>query len=59
MSSRIEIIVFYVGFGDCIHITLPDNKQLLIDTGHKKHARRIIDRLKSMGKSIDYLLITQ
>jgi|GEM_PF-2248422 len=58
MDEKLEIVVFYVGLGDCIHITLPNDKQILIDTGVKQHFNRIRKKLNAMGKTIDYLILT-
>ena len=56
--EKIEVITFYVGFGDCIHITFPDNKQMLVDTGYAKHFKNICSVLKEKNKRIDYLMLT-
>lgn len=56
--EKIEVIVFYVGFGDCIHITLADDTQMLVDTGTIKHSKSIISKLKEKNKRVDYILLT-
>ena len=58
MNQKLEIIVCYVGFGDCIHITLPDGCQLLIDTGRIKNFNNIKSFLENRKKKVDYILIT-
>lgn len=58
MNEKIEIIIFYVGLGDCIHVTLPNKKQILIDTGVKQYFNRIREKLNKLGKTIDYLVLT-
>lgn len=58
MNQKLQVIVCYVGFGDCIHITLPDGCQLLIDTGRIKNFNNIKSFLEKRNKKVDYILIT-
>lgn len=56
--EQLEVIVFGVGFGDCIHITLPNNTQFLIDTGLSKTHEMVSTFLKANNKKIDFILLT-
>jgi competence protein ComEC len=53
-----DIWVFWVGFGDCIHITLPNDKHILLDTGRSNSIGRVIKKIKKLNKRIDYLILT-
>lgn len=58
MCKEVEIICFGVGFGDCIYIKLPNNIQLLIDTGHNGAFLDVMNKLISEERNIDYVFLT-
>lgn len=54
----IRLIVFAVGHGDCIHVTLPDDRQFLVDAGPPNSIDRVADKLLNAGKRIDAVVLT-
>lgn len=58
MDKNVEIKCFGVGFGDCIYIKLPNDIQILVDTGHKRAFIEVLDKLISEGRNIDYVFLT-
>lgn len=58
MCKEVEIICFGVGFGDCIYVKLPNNTQILIDTGHNGAFSDVITKLETEKRNIDYVFLT-
>lgn len=57
-ENMFEIIVFGVGQADCIHVTLSDGRQFLVDTGFKKTFRGVRDKLLKLNKDIEFIILT-
>lgn len=59
MPDEIEIIAFNVGFGDCIHVTMPDNIQFLVDSGRgREKYEHVKSQLILRGKRVDFAILT-
>ncbi len=58
MCREVEIICYGVGFGDCIYIKLPNDLQILIDTGHSGAFSKVAAKLLDDNKNIDYVFLT-
>jgi len=62
VSSKTKVHFIDVGQGDCTLIQLPDNKNILIDTGPSNSLDKVIKYLSVLGinknDNIDYLILT-
>ena len=58
MCKEVEIICYGVGFGDCIYVKLPNDLQILIDTGHSGAFSKVATKLLNDNKNIDYVFLT-
>jgi competence protein ComEC len=56
--SLVKISILSVGFGDCIHITLENGAQILVDTGYQYNYTDIMDKLNNSHKHIDFVILT-
>lgn len=56
--NELEITIFGVGFGDCIHVSSSDGFSFLIDTGLIKTYNRISNKLIQENKKVDYVILT-
>ena len=56
-KKLLEIIVFGIGNGDCIHVELPD-RQFLIDAGFSSTYNEVKKRLLQDEKRVDFVVLT-
>jgi len=58
-EARLRIHFIDVGYGDAILIQFPDSRIMMIDSGEKHHALRLINYLQSLDiQKIDQAVIT-